>query len=102
MTNSKETIITAIMDYMNSHCPNGTPYKKFYIGIAKDARDRLFNGHGVDKDNDPWIYDTASSDKVAREIEKHFIDLDFDGGSGGGDEDSKMVYCFLQNSHTRR
>ncbi len=24
------------------------------------------------------------------------------GGAGGGDDDSKMVYCFLQNSYTRR
>lgn len=44
MANSKETIIAAIMDYMNKHCPNGTPYSKLYIGIAKDAKDRLFNG----------------------------------------------------------
>ena len=102
MANSKETIIAAIMDYMNKNCPNGTPYKKLYIGIAKDARDRLFNGHGVVEDIDPWIFDTASSADVAREIEKHFIDLGFDGGPGGGGDDSKMVYCFLQNSHTRR
>lgn len=102
MANSKETIIAAIMDYMNKHCPNGTPYSKLYIGIAKDAKDRLFNGHGVDKDKDPWIYDTASSAAIAREIEKHFLDKGFDGGPGGGDDDTKMVYCFLQSSHTRR
>lgn len=102
MANSKETIIAAIMDQMNKYCPYGTPYKKLYIGIAKDASDRLFNGHSVNKETDVWIYMTASSDNVAREIEKHFLNLGFDGGSGGGDEDSKMVYCFLQNSHTRR
>lgn len=102
MANSKETIIAAIMDYMNKHCPNGTPYSKLYIGIAKDAKDRLFNGHGVDKDKDPWIYDTASSAAVAREIEKHFLDKGFDGGPGGGDDETKMVYCFLQGPHARR
>lgn len=102
MANSKETIIAAIMDYMNKYCPDGTPYKKLYIGIAKNASDRLFNGHGVNKENDPWIYYTASSADVAREIERYFLDLGFDGGSGGGDDSSKMVYCFLQNSHTRR
>lgn len=102
MANSKETIIASIMDYMNKHCPNGTPYKKLYIGIAKDAEDRLFNGHGVDKDKGPWIYDTASTAAVAREIEKHFLDKGFDGGPGGGDDETKMVYCFLQGPHTRR
>ena len=102
MANSKETIIAAIMDYMNNNCPNGTPYKKLYIGVAKDAKDRLFNDHKVDKDKDPWIYDTASSADVAREIEKYFLDMGFDGGPGGGNDDSKMVYCFLQSSRTRR
>ena len=90
------------MDHMNKYCPNGTPFKKLYIGIASDAEDRLFNDHSVNRETDIWIYRTASSDSVAREIEKHFIDLGFDGGPGGGDDDTKMVYCFLQNSHTKR
>lgn len=102
MVNSKEAIIAEIMDYLRSSCPDGTPYRDLYIGIAKDARDRLFNGHGVEEENDIWIYDTATSDSVAREIEKYFIDLGFDGGPGGGDKDSNMVYCFLKNNHTRR
>lgn len=102
MANSKETIIEEIMNYLNRACPRNTPYKKVYVGIAKDARDRLFNGHSVSENEDVWIYQTASSDKVAREIEKHFLDLGFDGGAGGGDDESKMVYCFLQNDHTKR
>lgn len=102
MAKSKETIISEIMDHMNNCCPDGTSYKKLYIGIAADATERLFKGHSVDREKDIWIYRTASSDDVAREIEKHFIDLGFDGGPGGGDEDSKQIYCFMQNSHTRR
>lgn len=102
MAQRKETIIQEIMDHMNNCCPNNTPYKKLYIGIAADATDRLFKGHSVDREKDVWIYRTASSGNVAREIEKYFLDLGFDGGPGGGDEDSKMVYCFLQNAHTRR
>ena len=102
MAKSKEVIIQEIMDHMNNSCPKGTPYKKLYIGIAADATDRLFKDHSVDREKDIWIYRTASSDSVAREIEKHFINLGFDGGPGGGDDDTKMVYCFLQNSHTKR
>lgn len=98
----KETIISEIMDYMNKSCPDKTPFKKLYIGIASNARDRLFNDHEVDEKRDVWIYRTASSDKVAREIEKYFIDKGFDGGPGGGDENTKQVYCFLQNDHTKR
>lgn len=102
MAQSKETIIKEIYNHMNNGCPQGTPFKKLYIGIAADATDRLFKDHSVDREKDIWIYRTANSDTVAREIEKYFLDLGFDGGSGGGDDNSKMVYCFLQNSHTRR
>lgn len=98
----KETIISEISDYLLSSCPKGTTCNQIYVGIAADAEDRLFNGHAVDKENDVWIYRTASSDNVAREIEKHFLDLGFDGGPGGGDENTKKVYCFLKNSHTKR
>ncbi len=102
MAQSKDTIISEIMDHMNKYCPNGTPFKSLYIGIASDAKDRLFNGHAVNKETDVWIYRTASSDSVAREIEKYFIDKGFDGGPGGGDKNTNQVYCFLQNSHTKR
>lgn len=102
MAQSKDVIIKEIMDHMNNSCPNNTPFKKLYIGIAADARDRLFKDHAVDREKDIWIYRTASSDDVAREIEKFFLDKGFDGGPGGGDKNSKMVYCFLQNAHTKR
>ena len=102
MIQNKESVIKDIYEHMISCCPNGTPYKKMYIGITADATDRLFKEHSVDREKDVWIFRTASSDVVAREIEQHFIDLGFDGGTGGGDEKSKMVYCFLQNNHTRR
>lgn len=102
MAKSKEVIIQEIMDHMKNSSPKDTPYKKFYIGIAADATDRLFKGHSVDREKDIWIYRIASSDNVAREIEKHFLDKGFDGGPGGGDEGTKQVYCFLQNSHTKR
>ena len=47
---TKNDIINEITDYINSSCPNNTPYPKFYIGIANDGEDRVFNDHCVDKD----------------------------------------------------
>lgn len=70
-------------------------YSEFYIGLSNNARKRLFEEHHVDKENSWWIYVTAESPKVAREIEKHYLDLGMRGGTGGGNEDSKMVYCYV-------
>ena len=40
-------------------------------------------------------------EQIARDVEKYFLDLGLDGGTGGG-KNINYVYCFLQNSHTRR
>ena len=53
------------------------------------------------KKNGAWIWRTASSDSVARDIEKHFLDKGAQGGSGGGDEESTAVYAYKITSSTR-
>lgn len=70
-------------------------YSEFYIGISNDAPKRLFEQHHVDKDNSWWIYTTAESSQIARKVERHYLDLGMRGGSGGGDEGSNMVYCYV-------
>lgn len=70
-------------------------YSEFYIGISKDAVKRLFDEHHVDQENSWWIYSTAESADVARNVEQHYLDLGMRGGSGGGDKNSKMVYCYV-------
>lgn len=70
-------------------------YSEFYVGISQDAPKRLFEQHHVDKDNSWWIYATAESHEIARKVEKHYLDLGMRGGPGGGDESSKMVYCYV-------
>lgn len=98
---TKKDIIKEITDYVNQNFPAGATTKSFYVGIATDAENRLFIDHAVDKDNDIWIYCPTDSEQDARDIEKYFLDLELDGGSGGG-KDIQYVYCFLQNSHTKR
>jgi hypothetical protein len=74
----------------------------WYVGIAKDPRDRLFNGHGVQQKGDWWIYRQAQSSDAARSVESHFVgSLGTDGGTGGGDPDSRFVYAYKKNAHTR-
>lgn len=95
---SKEEIISVIKEYIQK---GGGGYRAWYVGISKDARDRLFNGHGVRENGDWWIYRTASSSTVAREIEHYFVNiLGTDGGTGGGAEMADMVYAYKKAAHT--
>ncbi len=96
---TKEQIIDAINGYIRR---NGDPPHFWYLGVSKDARNRLFSDHKVNESKDAWIFRTASTAKVARQIEHYFIEIiGTDGGGGGGDASAKMVYAYKKISHTK-
>ena len=97
MAKSKKEIIKDIQNYITKR---GGAINGWYVGIAAKPRERLFDDHSVDEENDVWIYRQASSSSVAREIEKHFLDKGARGGMGGGDDDTKSVYAYRISSHT--
>ncbi|MCK4788816.1 MAG: hypothetical protein KAV87_34055 [Desulfobacteraceae bacterium] len=98
MAKSKQEIIDDIKSHMQKR---GGEYSDWYVGISKDAKDRLFNGHSVKEKEDMWIYTTASSSQVAREVEDYFVNtLNTDGDTGGGDNTSDMVYAYKKAAHT--
>lgn len=98
MAKSKKEIIEEIESHITD-CGGG--FSGWYVGIAAKPKERLFDDHSVDEERDAWIYRTASSDSIARDIEKHFLDKGARGGTGGGDEDSKSVYAYRISSRTR-
>jgi hypothetical protein len=91
------TIVTEITDYARS-C--GGRFVDWYVGIAADPRDRLFNGHRVNEQGDAWIYRRCESCAGARAIEAHFLKLGMDGGPGGGDDTTRSVYAYRKTSAT--
>jgi hypothetical protein len=98
MAKSKQEIIADIKAHISK---GGGAYRSWYVGVSKDARDRLFNDHSVKENGDWWIIRSASSDKVAREVEDYFINtLGTDGGTGGGDETANEVYGYKKATHT--
>ena len=98
MTSSKQKIIDDFKSYMNDQ---GGSYSKWYVGISKDAKKRLFDDHNVSEKAGSWIYDQATSSSIAREIEDYFVNtLGTDGGTGGGDYTSDMVYAYKKTSYT--
>lgn len=96
MATSKQVIIDDITDHFE-----GNSYKDCYVEIISDLNQRLFADHKVSTGTGHLITRKASSAKVAREIEQHFLDKGMDGRSGGGDNDSEIVYAYKKKTGTK-
>ena len=99
---TKDDIINAIDEHLTKS--ERKFYSDFYVGITDNIEERLFGYHNVNKVTDWWIHCYADSEQIAREIEKHYLELGMDGGTGGGsgDGNTRYVYCYEKNDHTRR
>lgn len=97
MGKTKQEIINDIANHFA-----GTPYSNCYEGITADVENRLFGNHKVSKKNGHWIYRPAASHTIARDVEQRFLDKGMDGGCGGGDESSKIVYAYKKTSATNQ
>lgn len=99
MPQNKTDIIREIDGYIQKE---NSSYSNWYVGIAKDPRDRLFNDHNVSEHAGWWIYCEAYSDTSAREVESFFLDhKGTQGGPGGGDQNSRFVYAYRITSTTK-
>lgn len=99
MTKSKAVIKQEIRDHIKSR---GGGYSDWYVGIASNPRERLFDDHSVDQQNGRWIYRECESSAAAREVEEYFVNtLGTDGGSGGGDQSTRSVYAYKKTSYTK-
>jgi len=97
MATDKQTIINDIKNHINK---NGGSYSDWYVGIAKNPRDRLFQDHNVRQSGEAWIFRQAESETIARQIEDYFVNtLGTDGGTGGG-VSPDHVYAYKKTSHS--
>ena len=98
MSKTKQEIMDDIKTHMQKR---GGEHSGWYVGVSKNAKNRLFDDHSVKEKKDVWIYRKADSSQTAREIEDYFVnDLKTDGGTGGGDKTSDMVYAYKKAKHT--
>jgi len=87
---------------INAHMQqSGIPNNRWYIGIAANARNRLFVDHGVNEQGGWWILRQADSSAIARQVEKAYLDAGCQGGGGGGDDTTVWVYAYVITSDTR-
>lgn len=97
MNGTENEIRSEIQAHVNNE---GSAYKNWYIGITNDIERRLFGEHCVSKEHGWWIYRTAANSLVARSVEKYFLSLGFQGGTGGGDTTANIVYAYRITSTT--
>jgi len=94
---SLNQIVQEIDDHIRQ-CGGG--YSGWYVGIAANPRERLFNDHNVSEQSDSWIYRDCGSDTSARKAEEYFINKGCRGGSGGGDHTTRYVYAYKISRNT--
>jgi len=97
LVNSEEAIRKAFDDYIKGF---GGNYKLWYVGIAENARDRLFKDHKVKQQGGAWILDDAGSRAIAERIEKYFQGLGAQGNPGGGSDKTRWVYAYKIEPYT--
>lgn len=96
-----QSIFSDITAWLARNFPNDLR-SNWYVGIARNIEDRLFGDHGVHRTNDVWIYRQAIDAGHARSAEAGLIQNGYDGGSGGGDNQSTFVYAFRKTANTVR
>ncbi len=89
----------AITDYIGK--TGYTQAKDWYIGIATDPKERLFNDHNVSEQNGKWGYYPADSEQTTRNAESSLLEKypSFQGGTGDGTSPS-YVYTYYVTADT--
>jgi len=79
---------------------SGHPYADWYAGITSDVDERLHGYHQVPKKDHWFVAQPVDSNRGARDVERALLDAGCDGGTGGGQPDSRIVYAYLKTRGT--
>ena len=75
----------------------------YYVGIAENPEEALFETHRVDKTKDPWLYRQALSYTAAHTIRDYFLNRLRVNGTLliNGNERTDWVYVYKKSEGTR-
>jgi hypothetical protein len=79
-------------------------FSNWYVGLADQPRQALFNLHGVRDAEDPWLYKQLLTNRAARTVQDYFIDHLKTAGVASAEqsEDVDCVYLYRIAAHTRQ
>lgn len=70
-----------------------TSYSIWTVGVTDDPDKRKQEHHNDGENVTYWTQWRTDTEKVGRDVEKHFLDLGMKGGTGGGGR-AGYVYVF--------
>lgn len=79
-------------------------FANWYVGIADQPKQVLFDQHGVRDDEDPWLYKQLLTNRAARTVQDYFLDHLRTGGTRANEhsENFDCVYLYKIAAHTRQ
>jgi len=80
----------------------GGKFQDWYAGVAANAKEKLFNDHGVKETGDAWICRQCVNDVTARQIERYFMKKGCKGGPVDEEESTRFFYAYMMQPHTRQ
>jgi hypothetical protein len=79
-------------------------FSNWYVGLADQPRQALFERHGVRDAEDPWLYKQRLTNRAARTVQQYFIEHRETAGAPSMEqsEDVDCVYLYKVAAHTRQ
>jgi hypothetical protein len=90
--------IESEIDLCINKCGKG--YREWYVGVAANPDQRLFEGHNVSQQGGAWIYRDAGSEPMAKIVEAIFLKKGCKGGPADAGS-SHFVYAYRMTRTTR-
>ncbi len=95
MTATHEEIVRGIQNHIDKYDSKATDW---YIGIAINIRNKLFEAHKVSEENGVWIYRAAENHRVAKEIKKHFVSLGLKNNDEDDDQSGTVIFVYKSSA----
>ena len=70
---------------------------EWYVGLATDAEENLFQYHKVDRQRDSWIYRMAENPEVAWSVQHYLLKLGCHGETRPKESAATMIYVYLKS-----
>lgn len=81
----------------------GGNFHEWYIGIAADPKQQMFEHHGVNQTDDIWLYKQALTFTACKTVQQYFLQTQSIDGEPviTGDEDTDCVYLYKKSTRTK-
>lgn len=81
----------------------GADFSQWYVGIANRPKEKMQHEHGVDENEDIWLYKQAVSFAACKTVQRYFIEkLQTDGKLvHEGNDDTDCIYLYRKSIRTR-